>query len=97
MYQIVYHPLISRDFKLMPKSDQKKITRAIEKKLMTDPIVFGKPLFRELKNCYRLRIDPYRIIYRVEKERIIVFVLHIGLRKDMIAYIEAARRFKLIS
>lgn len=97
MYQIIFHDLaVERDLKKLSHGDRTRIMRVIHKKLGADPIAFGKPLWRELKNCYRLRLDPYRIIYRVEKEKITVFIIHIGLRKDMIAYVEAAKRLKLI-
>jgi len=70
--------------------------RSIHKKLKTHPEAFGKPLFGELKGYYRLRIDPYRVIYRIEKEKILVFIIHIGLRKDFLAYIESAKRLGLM-
>lgn len=96
MYSIVYHQLVQKqDFKKISKGDQKKILRIIHKKLGIAPETFGKPLLGELKGYYRLRIDPYRIIFRVEREKIIVFVVLVGLRKDMIAYFEAAKRLGL--
>lgn len=97
MYQIFYHPFVFKeDFRKIPKGFRVKILKTIEKKLSHEPELFGKPLIGELKGYYRLRYDPYRIIYRIEKEKIIVYVLHIGLRKDFLVYIEAARRLKLL-
>ena len=96
MYQLLYHSLVLKaDFPKISKSDKKRILTTLEKKLMNDPIAFGKPLIGELKGFYRLRIDPYRVVYKIEKQKVIVFILNIGLRKDMIVYMEAARRLKL--
>lgn len=97
MHKILYHKLVlSKDFKKISKSDRKKIINAIHKKLSLSPETFGKPLQSELKGYFRLRIDPYRVIYRIEKERITVFVIQIDLRKDFIVYIEAAKRLGLM-
>lgn len=97
MYKIFYHKLVlSKDFKKVPKGDLRKIINAIHKKLFLSPETFGKPLQSELKGYFRLRIDPYRVIYRIEKERIFVFIVQIGLRKDFIVYLEAAKRLGLM-
>lgn len=69
----------------------------IHKKLRLQPDIFGKPLAAELKGYYRLRLDPYRILYRVHKKEVIVYILQIGLRKDLTVYLEAAKRLKLLS
>lgn len=97
MYKIIFHDLVySDDFKNIPKSDQKRIFKVINKKLKYEPEIFGKPLQAKLKGFYRLRIDQYRVIYRINKKRIEVFIIKIGLRKDLIAYIKAAQRLKLL-
>lgn len=97
MYEIVYHRLVlSKDFKKIPAGSQGKILRVIEKKLAANPEVFGKPLHAELKGYYRLRVDLYRIIYRIEKQQVIVYIMHIGLRKDFLVYLETARRLGLM-
>ncbi|MEK7171779.1 MAG: type II toxin-antitoxin system RelE/ParE family toxin [Patescibacteria group bacterium] len=96
MYQIVYHKLVLKeDFKRIPKGDQKRIFRDIYKKLISGPSIFGKPLTDNLKGYFRLRIGQYRVIYRIEKQKIVVVVAHVGLRKDFAAYFESARRLGL--
>lgn len=97
MYTIRFHTLVLRkDFKNLSRDVQRKIVRAIYKKLTVDPFAFGKPLLHELKGYYRLRIDPYRIVYRVSKKEVTVFVIHVGLRKDFIVYLETAKRLGLL-
>jgi len=96
MYKIKFHNLVEKDWLPIPKNDIKKIKSAIQKKLKTAPETFGKPLRKELKGYRTLRIDPYRIIYKVKEKEILVFILNIGLRKDQLVYLEAAKRLKLI-
>lgn len=95
MYEIVYHPLVPKDLQAH-KKDAKRILRTIHKKLMRSPETFGKALTGSLKGLYRLRVGDYRVVYRIEKERIIVYVIHIGLRKDFLVYMETARRLRLL-
>ncbi|PIZ76418.1 hypothetical protein COY05_01400 [Candidatus Peregrinibacteria bacterium CG_4_10_14_0_2_um_filter_38_24] len=95
LYKIIYHPLVlTEDFKKIPQGDQRKILSAIFKKLSKDPYAYGKPLQGELKGYFRLRIMDYRAIYRIENKKIIVEVIKIGIRKDLIVYIHAAKRLK---
>jgi mRNA interferase RelE/StbE len=97
MFQIFYHKLVfKQDFKKIPFSNQSRIFKTIHKKLTADPKAFGKALLGDLKGYYRLRVDPYRVVYRVDGNRITVFVLHIGMRRDFEVYIEAAHRLKLL-
>lgn len=96
MYQIFYHKLVEKeDFKKIPVVDRKKIAKAVNKKLSVDPESFGKPLVGELKGYFRLRVDFYRVIYKIEKEKVMVFVVKVGLRKDLVSYVQAAQRLGL--
>lgn len=98
MYTIIYHKLIwKEDFKKIPKIDRQKILNTIEKKLSFYPKEFGKALHGELKGYFRLRIKDYRVIYRIEKDKIIIFVLHIGFRRNFEVYIKAAKRLGILN
>jgi mRNA interferase RelE/StbE len=62
---------------------QSKILERIEQ-LTMDPEKRGKPLTDELKGFWSLRAvgHRYRIIYRIERGRIEVIVISIGLRRE---------------
>lgn len=64
-----------------PKFIKEKIVRRLGL-LALNPYQ-GKRLEGEWKSCYAIRVWPYRIIYRIEKEKLIVFVLKIDHRKDV--------------
>ena len=97
MHTIVFHELVTRkDFAKINLTDRQRIVAVIEKKLIFNPEIFGKPLQGKLKGCFRLRIDPYRIVYTINKNQVTVFIIKIGLRKDLIVYIEAAKRLGLV-
>lgn len=83
MWKISYKHSVKKDLKEISRSMKGAIHRAIEKKLMIDPIQFGSPLRKNLKGLMKLRVGAYRIIYSIEKKTIIVFVIKIGHRKEV--------------
>lgn len=93
MWKIYFHSLVEKeDFKKIDQADQKLIVKSIVKKLSNNPDVFGKPLTGLLKGFWRLRVDDYRVIYRIEKKQIIVQIVKIGIRRDSEVYEEMLKR-----
>jgi addiction module RelE/StbE family toxin len=83
-YQINYlASVVSDDIPLLPKRMRNSIKKAIEERLMIDPIGFGKPLRYSLRGHRRLRVGDYRIVYRIDSEEKIVLVIAIKHRKDI--------------
>lgn len=68
---------------ILDRRVQAKIQERIDG-LAEEPAKQGKPLTEELAGYRSLRAvgQRYRIIYRVEDERVVVFVLAVGLRKQ---------------
>ena len=82
MYRIEYFEnVVESDIPSLSKSEKLKIKRAIEEKLVNDPVRFGKPLQYSLKGCRRLRVGNYRVIYVIEKDT--VLIVKIGHRKEV--------------
>jgi len=81
-YQLFYHPDIEKkDLPDIPKNMKERIKKAIEQRLMTEPVKYGVPLKRSLQGYRKLRVGDYRVIYRIDKENIII--LKIGNRKKV--------------
>lgn len=84
LYHIDYlESVIKNDIPDLSASAKKLIKRAIEERLMIDPIGFGKPLRYSLKGHRRLRVSDYRIVYRIEAEASAVVIIAIKHRKDI--------------
>jgi mRNA interferase RelE/StbE len=64
--------LISPSFLVNGK---KKIHRAILERLTTKPDLYGKPLRRSLKGYRKLRVGDYRVIFRIEKNIVKIFII----------------------
>ena len=81
-YRIFYHPDVRKeDLPSIPSNIKERIKRAIEERLLKEPLKYGQPLKRSLKGYKKLRVGDYRIIFRVDKNAVIV--LKIGHRKEV--------------
>ncbi|MBU0767362.1 type II toxin-antitoxin system RelE/ParE family toxin [Patescibacteria group bacterium] len=88
-YAILYHKDVLReDTPRLSKKDRVRVKKAIEEKLETAPETFGKPLRRSLKGYRKLRSGDYRIIFRIEKRSVKIFVI----QHRSVVYKQSVRR-----
>jgi len=81
-YNLLYHPdILKQDLPKIPRNLQAIIRRAIEDRLVKEPMLYGEPLRQSLRGHRKLRVGDYRIIYRIEKNTVII--LKIGHRKEV--------------
>ena len=80
-WQISYHPEIEDDISGLPKNIKTRVQKAIEQRLLADPIRYGVPLRRSLYGYRKLRVGDYRVIFKLDKDTIVV--LKIGHRKEV--------------
>jgi mRNA interferase RelE/StbE len=76
MYAIIYaDDVVNKDLPIILEPWKTEIKRAIAAKLMTRPEVYGRPLRRSLKGYRKLRVGDYRIVFRIEENKVKVFVI----------------------
>ncbi len=77
-YEIRYLPVVVRnDISSLDVGTRARIRSAIEQKLTTKPEIFGIPLRQSLKGHRKLRVGDYRVVFRIEKNIVIVLaILH---------------------
>ena len=80
-YQVFYHPEVQTDLSRIPQNVKASIKRAIEQRLLIDPLTYGQPLRQSLKGYRKLRVGDYRVIYKIQHDEIIIF--KIGHRKEV--------------
>lgn len=81
-YSIYYHPDVKKtDLPKLPQNIRNRIRRAIENRLMANPVSYSAPLRKSLKGYRKLRVGDYRVIFRLDKTMIKVLI--IGHRKDV--------------
>ena len=81
LFEPKYHPEVARDIAGFPQNIKVRIRRAIEDRLIIDPVKFGEPLRRSLSGLRKLRVGDYRVIYRIQGHTVVI--LKIGHRKEV--------------
>ncbi len=82
-YRIEYlESVVTVDIPRLSKAVQRRIKQAIETRLTSHPMEFGKPLRYSLKGARRLRVGDYRVIYTIEPDAVILIV-KIGHRREV--------------
>ena len=93
-WQVLYHPEVEEDLISVGHGAARRIVKAIDKKLTTEPLKFGDPLSGNLGMFRKLRIGDYRVVYQVTQNKVTVYVLAVGPRRDKEVYQEAVSRLK---
>lgn len=74
-----------RDLRRLGADAAQRIVRYLRARLATteDPRRFGQSLRGDLHGLWRYRVAEYRVLARIEKQRLLVLVVRIGHRKDV--------------
>lgn len=82
-FRVVFTAEAEVGFLQLPKSVQALMRRAIKDRLETNPLAYGKPLIHSWRGHRRLRVGDYRIIYRVDQEKVTVTIVKADIRRDV--------------
>ena len=75
-FEIFYHTkVVKEDIVALSLVWRDKIKFAREEKLTIPPDFFGKPLRRSLKGYRKLRVGDYRVVFRIDKNKIYVLAI----------------------
>lgn len=80
-YRITFKKSVTRDFKVIPKSDIKKILAKIDT-LAVNPRRDGA-IKLQGRDLYRIRQGLYRIIYEIRDNDLVIQVIKVGHRSDV--------------
>ncbi len=81
-YRIVIEKKALKFLASVSKRDYLKLQEHINE-LAEDPHPFGSIKLQGSTNIYRHRFGNYRILYTVESDQLIVYIIEIGNRKDI--------------
>lgn len=81
MYELVYSPAASKQLEKLERAIKERIVIALERLRI-------KPESRDIKKLmgmpgYRLRVGDYRIIFDIERNKLLILVLTVGHRKNI--------------
>lgn len=85
MWQVIYGDSAKKQLLKLDRKAQSDILRYMRERIATseDPRRFGKALHSDMRGLWRYRVSDYRIICRIEEERLVVLVVHVDHRKDV--------------
>ncbi|NCN24053.1 MAG: type II toxin-antitoxin system RelE/ParE family toxin [Candidatus Pacebacteria bacterium CG10_big_fil_rev_8_21_14_0_10_42_12] len=81
MYGIEFTRSAEKSFLKISKKEQFRISNALDK-LVLDPMI-GKPLKGSLKDFWSLRIGNYRVIYYIQKDKLLIMVFDVRHRREV--------------
>ena len=86
-YKLYYHADVKKnDLAKIDVKNKTMIKTAIEERLATNPEIYGKPLQRNLKGYWKLRVGNYRVVFKISENAI--YILGIMDRKHVYSKIE---------
>ncbi len=85
MYQVEYLPSVYKTLEKMDKFTKRIILEWIEKNLVgcSNPRLHGKELSANRTGQWRYRVGDYRIIAKIEDNKLIILVIAIGHRREI--------------
>lgn len=95
MYEVLIDELVFKeDFKNIANPDRQRIIRAIGRKLPVEPERYGQRLRGGLAGLWKLRVGRFRVVYEVKKDKVLVYVIKVGFRRDDEVYTETLKRIR---
>ena len=88
MYRLLYTEEAKKQIAKLGERTKVKAKEALE--LISENPAIGKALTRELKGRWSYRVGSYRILYRIHRTDVLVFVLAVGHRREI--YFKSARK-----
>lgn len=84
-YQVRTTKKFDKSLKKLDRQSQKLIKNWIEGNLMDcpDPRFSGKPLTGNFKGVWRYRIGSYRLLTKIDDDKLIIFAIDVGHRRNI--------------
>ena len=80
-FTIEFLPSAARQLAKINRRDQRRISRGINQ-LAAKPRPPGSILLKGKIGLFRVRVRDFRVIYRIEQERLVVLVVRIARQKE---------------
>ena len=82
IYEVRYDELALKQLKKMDRATKELIISYIEKNLVgtENPRLKGKPLVRNLADLWRYRVENYRIIAKIEEDKLVILIVQVDKR-----------------
>ena len=83
MYDLIYDKKYLKSLKKLDIQAQKIISNWVENNLLNceEPRFSGKPLTGNFKGLWRYRIGSYRLLAKIDDDKLIIFAIDVGAQK----------------
>lgn len=81
-YTVEFTTSAAREFRALERQMQRRISTRIDE-LVHEPFPPGAQKLQGKENHWRIRVGDYRVIYRVEKHRVVIVIVRIGHRREI--------------
>ena len=85
VWQVEFHPAAAKELRKLDRAVAARIVRTLETRIapLADPRTIGSALTGEHAGYWRWRIGDYRIIARIEDERITILIIRMAHRREV--------------
>lgn len=80
-FRVLVAGSVKKELKKLGRSNAQRILREVEK-LKKAPEQYGEPLGKDLAGYWRLVVGGFRVVYKVDHDRVWVMVLAAGKRNE---------------
>lgn len=80
-WQISFTPKAKKELEKLDASAVKKILLFLRERVAPDPTALGGHLKGNLREFWRWRVGSYRVLARIEKDKLLVVVVQVGHRR----------------
>jgi mRNA interferase RelE/StbE len=86
VWKIEFVPAAAKELKKLGRAEAARIVATLETRIapLEDPRKLGSALTGELGGLWRWRIGDYRVVARIEDERITILVVRVAHRREAV-------------
>ena len=81
-YRIEISATAEKQIRRLNRGNQVRVLRAVQT-LAAEPRPQGSRKLRGYDDVFRLRVGTFRVLYSIEKSRVLIIILKVGHRKDV--------------
>lgn len=84
-WKIEFAPDAAKELKKLGRAEAGRIIRTLEERIAVqdDPRTLGASLTGEHSGYWRWRIGDYRVVARIEDDRVVILVVRVGHRREV--------------
>ena len=84
-WTIEFVPQAAKELKKLGRAEAVRIITVLEQRIapLDDPREIGSPLKGEHEGYWRWRVGDYRVIARIEDERVLILVVRVAHRREV--------------